>query len=459
MKTELSTQIYAWALGIMQPASATIVKHFMQMALPDSCQDLETKDVKVQFAKMLKLGLISQSSEKIDYVYSLTWLGNLSMNNKLRVHRDKARLFLLKDAAQAAHKERFSEGRGLELTGDSPVMDLSSDKQSRRPIGQVVDSADLAYWSSTFKQLKHSAGPLPRSSFSTSFGLYSFASCNELQLACHNICPNTFDLDISSISLCIGISPSLLVSMSNKPEDHYRTYEIGKKNGGTRIIHSPRIFLKTVQYWIKDYILHSLNIHDSCHAYQKNKSIQTNASMHLNKKFLANVDIKNFFGSISQEKLQNTLATRYSKKMSQCISRLCTINNLLPQGAPTSPVLSNFYLSEFDAKVETFCHHLQLDYTRYADDLTISGNYKDNVLKAIDFAKDTLNLYELKLNDSKTRVASKHGQQKVTGVVVNEKMQPPRKFRKKIRATFYQAKKILAIIPTRKKSCEDILVI
>jgi retron-type reverse transcriptase len=129
----------------------------------------------------------------------------------------------------------------------------------------------------------------------------------------------------------------------------------------------------------------------------------------------------------------------FGKLFAKSISRLTTLNDALPQGAPTSPMLSNAYLFSFDAAMAEHAKSAGVGYTRYADDITISGDERALVIDAIGYAAAMLNERGLALNDKKTRVSSRSGQQKVTGVVVNEKPQPPRKLRRRIRAMFHQA--------------------
>jgi RNA-directed DNA polymerase len=110
------------------------------------------------------------------------------------------------------------------------------------------------------------------------------------------------------------------------------------------------------------------------------------------------------------------------------------------QGAPTSPVIANAILFEFDQATSEFCTANNLVYSRYADDISISGNSRSAVVAALDHIGNILRLnHELRLNDAKTRIASRGGQQRVTGVVVNEQAVPPRLLRRKIRSAFHKA--------------------
>ena len=152
-------------------------------------------------------------------------------------------------------------------------------------------------------------------------------------------------MTISQLALAIGVSPRLLTSFTHKPENHYRTFKIGKKGGGEREISSPRFFLKTVQYWIKSYILCHVKIHESCHAYLRGKSIISNAEGHVGKKFVANIDIENFFGNITRDHVFRLLKKNdVGEKLSGSVAGLVTLDGCLPQGAPTSPDISNAFL-------------------------------------------------------------------------------------------------------------------
>jgi retron-type reverse transcriptase len=121
------------------------------------------------------------------------------------------------------------------------------------------------------------------------------------------------------------------------------------------------------------------------------------------------------------------------------IEEICTLNGSTPQGAPTSPTISNFILFSFDDEMANCAVGKDLVYTRYADDITISGNRKEDIISLIDYASSRLIEYGFKLNAKKTRIASYSEQQRVTGIVVNQKLQPTRKKRKKIRAIFHNA--------------------
>jgi retron-type reverse transcriptase len=183
-----------------------------------------------------------------------------------------------------------------------------------------------------------------------------------------------------------------------------------------------------------------LKIHPSCHSYQKNKSIQTNAALHVGKKYVANIDIENYFGSISTRMVFDLLiATGFGEQLAKNISKLVTLNNALPQGSPASPIISNAYLYEIDRIITGISLESGIKYSRYADDITLSGNDKDVIFRLIDRIRQELLRLGLRLKEKKTRIASRGGQQKVTGVVVNNRLVPPRKLRREVRAMFHRA--------------------
>ena len=162
--------------------------------------------------------------------------------------------------------------------------------------------------------------------------------------------------------------------------------------------------------------------------------------MHVGKAYVANVDIENFFPSIGFKAIAELLRRNgFGPQVAEAVARLTSLGNGLPQGAPTSPTLSNAFLFQFDDRIARYCAINNIVYTRYADDITMSADEKKVLLAGIDEVRLRLAENGLLLNNRKTRVASRGGQQNVTGVVVNEKAQPPRKFRRRVRAMLHQA--------------------
>ena len=130
----------------------------------------------------------------------------------------------------------------------------------------------------------------------------------------------------------------------------------------------------------------------------------------------------------------------FNEKSAIVVSGICSKDGVLPQGAPTSPTISNSILIDFDESMDRHCADQNLTYSRYADDISISGDDRDEIIRIISVAEGLLrDRYKLSLNTAKTRIASQGGQQRVTGVVVNTGVRPPRLLRRNIRAAFHNA--------------------
>lgn len=246
--------------------------------------------------------------------------------------------------------------------------------------------------------------------------------------------------DQEHVSLLVGYNLSYLLRASNKPDAFYREFEILKKNGGKRKISEPLPSLKEIQRWILDNILYKCEVSRFAKAFIPSKSIKENARFHRGQRLVLSLDIKDFFSSIKFDKVYSLYKSiGYSKSVAVLLAKLSTLNNCLPQGAPTSPALSNLISHRIDKRFSSFAIKNKVRYTRYADDITFSGNF--NVGNLIRLATCVLDDEKLSLNQSKTRLMMKHQKQEVTGIVVNEKLQAPRALRRKVRQEVYYINK------------------
>jgi len=252
--------------------------------------------------------------------------------------------------------------------------------------------------------------------------------------------------DVNHFSSLVGVSLRYLYAVSNDSKHFYVRYKIPKKSGGYRTINEPMYLLKAVQKWIKENILDTLNTSPYSKAYKKGYSIKSNARFHKGMNTLICIDIENYFGNITQYRVYSLfLSLGYSKELSVLLSKLCTLKGVLPQGAPTSPVLSNLITVPLDNDIANIARNFSDDnetvrYTRYADDISISGNNIKSSLIISELNKVLLR-HGFSANTSKTRVLGKNNAQVVTGVVVNEKLNTPLKKRKRIRQEIYFIKK------------------
>lgn len=218
----------------------------------------------------------------------------------------------------------------------------------------------------------------------------------------------------------------------------YKRFSIPKKSGGQRHISAPSRELKRIQKWISQNLLKTQEVHAACTGYRVGMCIVDNARPHVGRDFVLNADIEDFFPSITIDRV-NTLfeSLGYEQKFAGYLSRLCTHDELLPQGAPTSPDLANLICKDLDQKLSTFCAQRNWSYTRYCDDITISGDGQISRYE-IDAICKIISSEGFKVNDNKLRVARKTSQQRVTGLVVNERVNLPRRERRRVRAMIHR---------------------
>ena len=214
-------------------------------------------------------------------------------------------------------------------------------------------------------------------------------------------CPVIFDP--KHLSLLLGLKKSYVMRAITYTNKYYWTYNIPKKDGGTRVIKEPLPNLKDAQIWILHHILYSQKVHSFAKAYVPGKKLKENGKFHTKKKIVLALDVKDFFPSIKKAMVKDIFhSLGYSNKLANLLAKLCCLNDSLPQGAPTSPYLSNLFLRNFDDSVMKFCSEHKIIYTRYADDLTFSGDDFDVDL-LIGYVDETLKTYGLALNNPKIR--------------------------------------------------------
>ena len=246
--------------------------------------------------------------------------------------------------------------------------------------------------------------------------------------------------DQTHLALLLGIDNGYLHAMANAPEKFYRTFYIRKRNGKSRRIDEPLPDLKKVQSWILKEILYKVPCSKFAKAYIPNTSIKDNARFHRKQSIVMAVDVKNFFPSIkSGYVLALFLSLGYSMPTAVILTRVCCLRESLPQGAPTSAYLSNLVMRNFDEKISNYCIKNKIRYTRYADDLTFSGNF--DIAALLYFIDKELNYLNLRRNPQKLKIMRSGDRQITTGIVVNEKQQLPREYRLKIRQEVHYIQK------------------
>jgi|GEM_PF-1162126 len=241
-----------------------------------------------------------------------------------------------------------------------------------------------------------------------------------------------------ALPLFLGISTKTIFSIRHHPRKHYRSFSLRKKDGSKRDIDTPRTYLKVIQWWILDNVLNHVGIAENIFGFVAGRSAIQNAKFHLGAKHILNVDIRQFFPSVTIDQVHAIFVSLgYPVDVSTMLAELCCLDERVPQGAPTSPALANLVLRGLDDELSKLALPAGHKYSRYADDLTFSSQtwIESEFLDAVQVAVKHAG-FELK--SDKTRFSGPEGRMEVTGVVINEKMQPNRTWRKRTRATLHK---------------------
>ncbi len=226
--------------------------------------------------------------------------------------------------------------------------------------------------------------------------------------------------EIRHLSQLLGRTLGYVASVVNCPEAHYRTFRLRKRRGGSRSICAPYPALLECQQWIAENILSRAPLHGAAHGFRKGKSILMNAEPHLGARCLLKLDIRDFFPSIGISRVIAVFRRLgYPPNVSFYLARLCCHGDALPQGAATSPALSNIIAAKMDARLSGLSTCFGLVYTRYADDMTFSGARMS--IKTVDSISAIVTAEGFELNATKTRLCRKPGRRIVTGISVSGK--------------------------------------
>jgi len=217
----------------------------------------------------------------------------------------------------------------------------------------------------------------------------------------------------------------------------YSVFGIPKKREGFRTICAPQPLLKKVQRRLIDVFLQPVPLHAACHGFRPGHSIETNAQRHIGKEVVLNLDLRDFFPSITARRVygmwQDLLGLEPEKL--RFLTRLTTLNDTLPQGAPTSPYIANIICRHLDQRLSGLAASLGADYSRYADDLTFSGPRQVN--KALPLIRQIIQEEGFAVADEKVRVYDQWDRQAVNGLTVNSRVAVARKNRRRFRALLH----------------------
>lgn len=237
----------------------------------------------------------------------------------------------------------------------------------------------------------------------------------------------------------------------------YATFEIKKKSGKTRVIHSPSSGLKSILKCFS-YILEILcEPHPAAMGFVPGRSVVDNAQKHLNMQHVYNIDLQDFFHTFNRNRVKMGIwrnlfkMDKEKEQLAFFLAALCThpieingeVKIVLPQGSPVSPVLTNMLCVSLDRRLQGLAKRYRIRYSRYADDITFSSNR--NVFVETAFQRELHRIIEedqkLKINPEKTRLQKQGYRQEVTGVIVNEKPNVHRKYVKQVRMWIYYMEK------------------
>jgi RNA-directed DNA polymerase len=242
------------------------------------------------------------------------------------------------------------------------------------------------------------------------------------------------------------------------PSPRYKTFSIAKKSGGIRVISAPRIKIKIIQWELLKLIQEYYpDIKQPVHGFVKDRSIVTNAEQHLNKTFIFNIDLEDFFPSIHFGRVRGIFRNKpfeFSDDVAAVLAHICCKGGKLPQGAPTSPAISNLACRQLDNDLRALAKEYRATYTRYCDDITFSFT----VRKIQDLPKQIINTKtspislgagleaiihksSFKINHEKTRLNGHSSRMEVTGITINEQPNVTRKYVHEIRGMVHSWEK------------------
>jgi retron-type reverse transcriptase len=246
-------------------------------------------------------------------------------------------------------------------------------------------------------------------------------------------------LGVPELARRLGIPEESLRSV----EVSYLQFTIPKRSGGKRTIQSPNRELKLIQRLILHRLLKRIRAHPAVRGFERRQSIVTNALPHQDKPIVVRMDIKDFFRSTKSQRVRDMfLRLGWNREVATLLTKLCTYDGGLPQGAPTSPRLSNLVNLRLDTRLAAAAKKLAADYTRYADDLTFSFDDDDPLdpRQMIRITKSVLEDFGYRLHTrKKLHIRRQHQQQLVTGLVVNLRVRLPRRTRRWLRAVEHRA--------------------
>jgi len=238
---------------------------------------------------------------------------------------------------------------------------------------------------------------------------------------------------VDELARRLAIDPAHLLAVTAA----YHEFRLPKRSGGSRRILAPAPELKKMQRLILRGLLRRLVSHPAATGFERGQSIVTHARLHAGRAVVIHFDIQGFFESTSADRIRRFfLRCGWSDDAADLLTQLTTHEGALPQGAPTSPRLSNLVNFVLDLRLEHLSAQCNARYSRYADDITFSLDQDDPAGIRMILWRTGIIVRQTGyvLHHGKMRIRRRHQQQRVTGLVVNEKVQLPRDVRRRLRA-------------------------
>jgi retron-type reverse transcriptase len=247
----------------------------------------------------------------------------------------------------------------------------------------------------------------------------------------------------------------------DRPADtvwHYVRHTRPKRDGTARVILAPKRELKALQRQVLHQLLDRVPPTEAAHGFRAEHSIATNAAPHVGRQVVVNLDLKDFFLSVTYPRVRGVfISLGYGYAVAAALALLCTEHDrvayerddgryyisvtprALPQGAPTSPALANLAAARLDRRLLGLARARGWAYTRYADDLTFSGDDPAAAGRLLAAVKRIVAAEDFVVHPEKVHIARRSGRQAVTGLVVNDTVGTPRRLRRQLRAVLHNA--------------------
>jgi len=284
----------------------------------------------------------------------------------------------------------------------------------------------------------------------------------------------------AAMGISVGTLRFLAFSRKTSTVSHYVRFRIPKKTGGERVISAPMKRLKRAQHWVQSEILCKAEptVHAAAHGFRSGRSIVSNALPHVGRDVIVNVDLKDFFPTVGYRRVKGLFRSLgYGEEAATIFALLCTepgaveevvldgkpyhialAERHLPQGAPTSPAITNVLCRRLDRRLCKMAEELGFTYTRYADDLTFSasGAAAEKAGEVLSRLRRIVRHEGFTVHPEKTRVLRRGRRQEVTGVVVNARPNVDRETLRRFRATLFQIEKD-GLDGKRWGACRDVI--